>query len=363
MAVRTGRLQTPMRKRTLLIPSSKGGVNKTTLAAHLAYEFTRYGLSVLCIDTDGLGGFSSMMSSYAADGAPSSLEVITGRARPEQAAIAVPGWTAPQDEPWERGGPAIRGGSLALIPAPFEPERRNELAREMEKAGSQEELRLAKALSSEAFSSVDVIIVDMPGTASPTIINSMFYAAANIVYPAAPEYLALQGIQAVDAQIAGWVENASGDNTYIATLGAIPTSIDGPQAMKKHTPRRDVLEATEKWLTSVEGVDMHLLAPGIELRSAMVRAGNDCIPIQRMTATQTELRDAATIPPAFARIALSVLQEMNDANDEELFPTEAMEKALEKQAKKLQIKPKELRDKWKTAMSSPRYMKLVDNNE
>lgn len=358
---KTGGLLTPLRKRTLVIPSAKGGASKTTLAAHLAYEFTRYGLTVLCIDTDSLGGFTSLMKSYAGEGQSSSLEVIKGEIEPQDAAIMVPGWTAPSGVSWQKGGALIEGGQTILIPAPADTARQSEFSREMEKPGSVEEMRLARALNAEAFHSVDVIIVDMPGTSSPTIVNSVLNAAANVVYPAKPEYLALQGIQAIDDNIDRWIDNSPDANAYLNTLGAIPTQID-PGQPGRRTPGKEVLEETERWLQSNEGNEMRLFAPGIEERSAMRKAVNIGVPIQRMTETQGEIRDTGTIPPAFARIALSILEEINEANDEELYDVEGMKSALESQVKKLQITSKKIRDRWKSAILSEKFMKLVEND-
>ena len=94
----------------------------------------------------------------------------------------------------------------------------------------------------------------------------------------------------------------------------------------------------------------------------MRKAVNIGVPIQRMTETQGEIRDTGTIPPAFARIALSILEEINEANDEELYDVEGMKSALESQVKKLQITSKKIRDRWKSAILSEKFMKLVEND-
>ncbi len=83
--------------RVLSFVNQKGGCGKTTSAVHLAGAFARLGLRTLLVDLDPQAHASMSLSCAPAEGEPTVREVLAGRARAEEALVAVPGgvWLLP----------------------------------------------------------------------------------------------------------------------------------------------------------------------------------------------------------------------------------------------------------------------------
>lgn len=332
-----------IRDRTLVIGSAKGGVNKTTIAAKLAYEMTRFGLRVVCIDVDGTGGFSSLMGSYAPPGYPSVVDVLEGRVAPSDALYKVSTWTAPVDSPWTHGGAALPGGSLHLIPSAQQSEGRETVSDVVSQAGTSKEARLGNILRDPVFEKFDIIILDMPGTDNASVVNTLLGAAGHVAFAAHPSQFGFEGMVGLDALIGQWL-NAM-PHLDINYLGGIPTSI--PVPVKRNAAYRTVMGQYLNWLHDT-AEDLHLLAPGIEFRGSINDAALKAAPVQQETRLSVGMRDAGTIPPALTRTALTILEQMNGGVDgDALYDTEAITRAVLDQ---------EMPDKWRNIIDGPRYL-------
>lgn len=341
MSTRRAPIDFTARNKSVVVASAKGGVNKSTINAHFAYECTRLGLRVCCIDTDGTGGFSSLMGSYAPPGYPAVTDVIEGRVAPSDSLYEVASWTADTDTPWVRGGAALPGGSLHLIPAAEQSEGRETVSDVVSQAGTAKEARLGNVLRDPVFEQFDVIVLDMPGTDNASVVNTLLAAAGHIAFAAYPSTFGFEGMRGMDTLIGRWLDAMP--HLDVNYLGAVPTFIS-PRPNETH---RAIMRDYARWLHEVSE-ELHLLAPGIEERGAMSKAADEARPVQTRTRSQQEARDAGTIPPTMTRLSLTLLEEMNKGVDgDRMFDTEAMTKAVLAQ---------DMPESWRSIIDGPRYL-------
>lgn len=342
MTKRRTPINNAIRDRVIVVGSAKGGVNKTTLAGQLAYEYTRLGLRVVCIDIDGTGGFSSLMGSYAPPGYPSVVDVLEGRVEPAGALYPVNTWTAPTDAPWTHGGAALPGGSLHLIPSAQQSEGRETVSDVVSQAGTSKEARLGAILRDPVFEQFDIVILDMPGTDNASVVNTLLGAAGHVAFAAYPSQFGYEGMVGLDALIGQWLDAMPHLN--INYLGGIPTSIPVPS--KRNAAYRTVMGQYVNWLRDTDE-SLHLLAPGIELRGSINEAALKASPVQQEPRLSVGMRDCGTIPPALTRIALTLLEQMNDgAEGDPMYDTEEITRAVLAQ---------DMPDQWRSIVAGPRY--------
>lgn len=336
------------RQRTFVVASSKGGVNKTSLSSGLAFEAARMGLRVLCVDGDGTGGFSSTLGAYAPEGSPSVVDFIEGHADAATAIYSVPGWTPNSRLPWIKGGPAREGGTISILPATPSEEGQRSVASVISQGGTTRETRLADRLNiPEITDNFDLIIIDMPGTDDESTISAMLHAAEFVVFPFFPQFFAMEALKGTDVKIDAWCDATGKDITF---LGGVPTSV--PTRLTPNMMEREVLELSSDWMNENSDGNVRVIAPGIEFRKAVARAHALAVPVSSLSQTQIELRNLGTIPAAFTRTLLTILNGMRPVADDidtfrVDFPVEDMKKAVLAQP---------MPDDWRAIISGPEYL-------
>lgn len=341
-----------LRSRTILVASTKGGVGKTSLTASLAYEFARLGLRVLLVDADGTGGVSSICGAYAPEGSPSVTEVIEGSSG--LVMYPVDRWQPDEKLPWIKGGPAVPGGRILILPAAESTAGRTTVSTIVSQGGTVAESRLAVALDNPQLKEqVDVILVDMPGTDNPAVISTMLHAAEHVVFPFYPEYFAFEGIRGTDTAIDRWFSTTGKPVNYV---GGVPLCI--PTHLGKSSTEREVLDQYQEWLHEASEGTVHMLAPGIESRKAVPRAIAQSLPPSLLTSTKIERRNMGTIPAALTKTALTMLESMRpdpedaDTNDRVNYDVEGMAKAVLAQ---------EMPQDWRNIIEGPKYFNIDDS--
>ena len=336
------------RQRTFVVASSKGGVNKTSLSSGLAFEAARLGLQVLCVDGDGTGGFSSTLGAYAPEDSPNIVDFIEGHAEAAAAIYPVPEWRPNPRLPWIKGGPAIDGGTISILPATPSEEGQKSVASVISQGGTTRETRLADRLNvPEITDNFDLIIIDMPGTDDESTISAMLHAAEFIVFPFFPQFFAMEALKGTDVKIDAWCDATGKDITF---LGGIPTSI--PTRLTPNMMEREVLELSSAWMNKNSDGNVRVIAPGIEFRKAVARAHALAVPVSTLSQTQIELRNLGTIPAAFTRTLLTILKDMRPTADDPdtyrvNFPVDEMQKAVLAQP---------MPDDWRTIISGPEHL-------
>lgn len=339
--------QSVMRSRTVVIGSTKGGVNKTSLAANLAHEAARLGLRVLLVDVDGGGGMSSLAAAYAPRGMASITDVISGDAGLTY--YPVERWTPDGDQPWYEGGPAIEGGSIAILPAAASAEGQRTVSDVVSEGGATNEVRLAHALNHPALhENIDIVFLDMPGTDNRAVISTILHAAEHFAFPIYPKFFAYEALNVTDSKIDEWVDAMGKPINY---LGGIPTSI--PTRLSPGSPERRVLLRQSRWIERNSEGQVHILAPGIEQRGIVLRAETQSLPITSLSRTKQERRDQGNIPPALSRTLLTILDSMRpDPHDPET--AERMDYDVE--GMKQQLLSQDMPDEWRRIIDGPAYL-------
>jgi chromosome partitioning protein len=234
--------------KTIVIANQKGGVGKTSILVHLAFDFLERGLKVLVLDLDIQANASYTLQHFAFADVQAS-DFLLGRS----AALSV----------------SDRAGELVLVPAD------NGLA-DSEKFAIDEAITgLKQSLAQAAGQGFDVCLIDT----APSLGNSLVAALACgdfVMSPIELEIYSTQGVQKMNATIAG-VRKAY-NNPKLKFLGMFPSKVD------KRNPRHQANLALLS--TSYPS----LVAPvGIGLRSSVAEAISDGVPVWqiRKTAART----------------------------------------------------------------------------
>jgi len=194
-----------VRAQTIAVCSRKGGVGKTTTAAHLAYAAARwYGQQVLLIDLDSQGHVSSILASLldevGASSEPLSL-ILSGRRR----------------DLMEAAQPTLQEG-LWVVPAD-----RGMADAEMllaSRIGREFLLRNTLARAREIF---DLIIIDCPPNLGTMTLNALV-AADSALVPTDLSSLSLQGITDLTDAV-GAIQERMGH--FVRLAGIVVTRRDG----------------------------------------------------------------------------------------------------------------------------------------
>lgn len=290
----------PIRDRTLVSMSTKGGCGKTTIQAFLAFEFARLGLDVLLVDTDSGGGFSSTTGSYAPEGQPTISDMIRSGAPviyPIEGA-----WNPSTDIPWKDGGALIEGGQLSILPTDRFPQAENSAARLLSEAGTKMEQRLAKMLRHPAVAErFDVVLLDAPGTSEPSTIYSILNAAKNVLYPMYMEYPAFEGIEKMDGFIADFIATT---DKPVELVAGIPLRVPGN--LTPGSKAQDTLNIYTEWANEYNP-GLPILMPGTQSRNIVPFAFKEMLPVVTLTSSVDERRSIGQLPAEYTGIALAVL--------------------------------------------------------
>lgn len=304
-----------MRQKTLTVASSKGGVNKTSLTAMLAYEVARLGCRVLIVDADTNGGLSHTTGSYAPEGR-SIVEVIKGECPVADAVFPIENWQPDPEVPWNMGGPAVPGGSIFILPSlPLEKAARTDsLEVLLSEAGATKEIRLATHLNEQIIQdNFDIIFIDMPGSANPSMLSNILHAAEFITLPVYPSVYAVSSLEGVVPLITEWALSAN--SAAVTFLGGIPTS--QPWRMGQDSSARRSMEEAADWMQAEFEGEVPMYAPGIpERRTAVEAAAEQHVPVVTLARTKVDRRNLGLLPPAVTRTALSILAQMRPDNDD-----------------------------------------------
>lgn len=149
----------------LTIVNQRGGVGKTETAHALGAGLMQRGRKVLFIDLDSQGNLSFEVGADTAP--PSSLEVLTGRKRAEEAIKEGAGGDI------ITGGPSLAGADTAIT-------------------GARKEYRLKEALA-PLQRRYDAIVIDTPRALGLVTICALT-ASTYCIIPAAPEVYSSQGV-------------------------------------------------------------------------------------------------------------------------------------------------------------------------
>lgn len=294
-----------IRQRTIAIVSPKGGVGKTTITASLAYEAARLGLTVLVVDASGSSGVSSLMNRHATTNGQQPERSIADALHENLPAPAYPvdSWTPDPATPWHRGGPAIPGGQVLISPTPPVSSGRISITEVLAQAGTTAETRLAKALDTPGNAeSIDLILIDTPGTDTPSVLSSIFHAAQHIIIPLHPHPKALETLEQMTTKITTWSITTGKD---VHLLGALPTAI--PTPLGEHPGEQDTLRHVTDWISHSPCPQSTLMAPGISRHEVFSHAEHYHLPAVQLAPTGPDTQ-GVDLPAALTKTTLTMLE-------------------------------------------------------
>lgn len=186
--------------KTLVTANQKGGVGKTSILVHLAFDFFERGLRVAVIDLDPQGNASYTLKDFATGLHASKLFGVQ----------PVGGWT--ETAPAAGDGQAARLALIESDPVLANAERLSlDDARELFGAN-------IKALANQGF---DVCLIDTAPTLGVGLAAALF-AADYVLSPIELEAYSIQGIKKMVTTIA----NVRQKNAKLQFLGMVPSKVD-----------------------------------------------------------------------------------------------------------------------------------------
>lgn len=327
-----------IRQRTVAVVSPKGGVGKTTITASLAYEAARLGFNVLVVDASGTGGVSSLMNrpatthKHATPGGQESERSIADALHENLPAPAYPvdAWTPDPATPWHRGGPAIPGGQVLISPTPPGSSGRMSITDVLAQAGTTAETRLARALDTHA-ASVDLILIDTPGTDTPSVLSSIFHAAQHIIVPLHLHPQAVETLEQMTTKITTWTMTTGKD---VHLLGALPTAV--PIPLGDYPAEQDALRHMSDWISQNPSPQITLMTPGIPKNEVFSHAEHYHLPAVQLATTRPDTQ-GSDLPAALTTTALTMLAAIQKIMDTHpagtpLFDVQALQEAVSQQA-------------------------------
>ena len=335
-----GKIVTELRKRTILIGPTGGGIGKTTLATALAYEAVRFGFKVLLVDCTGGGSFTSATRRYADPKSEMSLAKAIQEGLPAPV-YPVESWAPNERRSWQKGGPLVPGGELYISPS-FQTDDEPSIAEVLAKPGSVAESRLARALS-RAATDIDLVFLDMPGSCTDAQLSAALYASEHVLLPVAPRPYWGKGLGDLHWRVCQWWEATE---FFINFLGVVPTMI---------RPREDTefLRGLGSQLSSKLDIDGKVFAPGIEYRRAFSAAQADGGPVTDRASTLQGRRDLRSVPAALAKTTLSILEEID--RDHELTDGVPL---LGLDTVRQQLHAQEVPEQWQEILTGPSLFEL-----
>ena len=179
--------------KTLVVANQKGGVGKTALVVHLAFDFAERGLRVLVLDLDTQGNTSFSLKKQTAVGEASRLF------GPEGISSAVRG---------EAPGIYVLGADPALA--------------NVEARGLQEAAGHLRANLRALGGSFDVCLIDTAPALGVRLVAALV-AADYVLSPIELEAYSIQGIRMMVTTIV----NVRKSNPALKFLGILPSKVDG----------------------------------------------------------------------------------------------------------------------------------------
>ena len=332
---------TELRKRTILIGPTGGGIGKTTLATALAYEAVRFGFKVLLVDCTGGGSFTSATRRYADPKSEMSLAkaIQEGLSAP---VYPVESWAPNERRSWQKGGPLVPGGELYISPS-FQTDDEPSIVEVLAKPGSVAESRLARALSYADTEDIDLVFLDMPGSYTDAQLSAALYAAEHVLLPVAPRPYWEKGLATFDWHVGQWQEATEFSINY---LGVVPTMV---------RPREDAefLRDLGPQVSSILDMDVEVFAPGIEYRKSFSAAQADGGPVTDRASTFQGRRDLRSVPAALAKTTLSMLVEID--RDHELTDGVPL---LGLDTVRQQLHAQEVPEQWQEILIGPSLLEL-----
>lgn len=242
--------------KTLVTANQKGGVGKTAILVHLAFDFIERGLRVVVIDLDTQANASFTLRAFNSSLSASQLFVsITPASRP-----------SPADAP----GMVLIGSDTGLP---------NIERLELPIAGAHFRASIAE-LAAQGF---DVCLIDTAPSIGITMAAALL-AADYVLSPIELEAYSMQGIKKLLTTIA----NIRRANPTLRFLGMVPSKVDS------RNPRH------ARHLAELTSAYPDLMIPAsVGLRSSIADALATCVPVWRIRKTAArkatqEVRDLAT---------------------------------------------------------------------
>lgn len=231
--------------KTLVTANQKGGVGKTSMLVHFAFDFLERGMKVAVIDLDTQANASYTLQDYQSGYLASQMFTPEGG----------------DMEAWFQNFP--KGPLLRLIASDAPLANMEKLT--LSEAAS----RFRKNVKALAGFGFDVCLIDT----APSLGNSMaaaLFAADYVISPIELEAYSIQGIKKMVTAIA----NVRKTNSGLQFLGMVPSKVDNRNP--RHGRHLDEL---------VKAYPQLIIPAGIGLRSSIADALASCVPVWKIKKT------------------------------------------------------------------------------